>query len=370
MKEIDDIIKAYKQAQNAGMRAALATVVKVEGSSYRRPGARMLVTEDGRLTGAISGGCLEGDARRKALFAIEQCKNKLVTYDSMDEDNEIFSIQLGCNGIVHILFEPIEHETQHPLQLLEQVSACPEDACLITLFQEGQSEQIHSGTCLLFQAGKITSGVRVEEGLLQTLSRDAQAALQQKASDIKSYYIPDGVYSGLLDYISSPVTLVIAGAGNDAMPLAQLANNLGWKVSVIDGRPAYATLARFPMAQNVQIIKQGEKPPQAQLYMLMSHNYPYDLAMLRALMDTDCAYIGILGPRKKRERLIADLEAEGLTIGGKSKQVYGPAGFDIGAETAEEIALSVIAEMKAVLAKANAISLRDKEDFIHPRASV
>src|SRR3954470_13188382 len=110
MKELRDIVKAFDAATRAGKRTALATVVHVEGSSYRRPGARMLVTEDGMLTGAISGGCLEGDALRRALSVIEQGQNKLITYDTTDDDDLQFGVQLGCNGIVHILFEPIDAE--------------------------------------------------------------------------------------------------------------------------------------------------------------------------------------------------------------------------------------------------------------------
>src|ERR1700716_4205359 len=110
MKELQDIIKTFEEAKHQGKKTALATVVHVEGSSYRRPGARMLVTEDGKLTGAISGGCLEGDALRKALLAINQQQNKLVIYDSTDEDDAKFGVQLGCNGIVYILFEPITED--------------------------------------------------------------------------------------------------------------------------------------------------------------------------------------------------------------------------------------------------------------------
>src|ERR1700748_2369763 len=98
MKEIKEILSAYERAQQAGERGALATGGHVGGSSYRRPGARMLVTENGQLTGAISGGCLEGDALRKALFAIHQQQNKLVTYDTTDDDDVHFGVQLGCNG--------------------------------------------------------------------------------------------------------------------------------------------------------------------------------------------------------------------------------------------------------------------------------
>src|ERR1700753_4311715 len=122
MKDIRYIIRAFDKAQREGQRCALATVAHVEASSYRRPGARMLVTEDGQLTGAISGGCLEGDALRKALYAINQQQNKLVTYDTTDEDDVQFGVQLGCNGIVHILFEPVdETRAYHPIRLLREL---------------------------------------------------------------------------------------------------------------------------------------------------------------------------------------------------------------------------------------------------------
>src|SRR5215217_4216764 len=135
VKEITEIIKAYQQAVADGKRMALATVVHVEGSSYRRPGARMLVTDDGQLTGAISGGCLEGDALRKALLAISQQKNKLVTYDTTDESDTTLGVQLGCNGIVHILFEPIDAaQADNPVELLKKVLVKRQNAVVITLF--------------------------------------------------------------------------------------------------------------------------------------------------------------------------------------------------------------------------------------------
>ncbi|MEQ1800228.1 MAG: XdhC family protein, partial [Lacibacter sp.] len=134
-KEINEIIAAYKRAQQKGNKTALATVVYVEGSSYRRPGARMLVEDDGRMTGAISGGCLEGDALRKALLAIHQQQNKLVTYNTLDEDDVEFGVQLGCNGIVHILFEPIDSEDENnPIALLERSQLFRKETVLVTLF--------------------------------------------------------------------------------------------------------------------------------------------------------------------------------------------------------------------------------------------
>src|SRR5580658_2243079 len=150
MKEIRDIVRAFDMAQSEGKRSALATVVHVEGSSYRRPGARMLVTEDGQLTGAISGGCLEGDALRKALHAINQQQNKLVTYDTTQEDDVQFGVQLGCNGIVHILFEPIDDtKDYHPIRLLRELIGGRRNAVLLTLFSLDRSRE-QPGTGLLY----------------------------------------------------------------------------------------------------------------------------------------------------------------------------------------------------------------------------
>src|SRR6476646_293234 len=135
MKEIRDIIRAFDNAEKQGKATALATVVHVDGSSYRRPGARMLITEDGELTGAISGGCLEGDALRKAQFAILQQQNKLVVYDTTDEDDLKFGVQLGCNGIVYILFEPVKPgDANNPINLLKKLAQQRQDAMLVTVF--------------------------------------------------------------------------------------------------------------------------------------------------------------------------------------------------------------------------------------------
>ncbi len=125
MKEIKDIIHSFEEAIKQGRQTALATVVHVDGSSYRRPGARMLITDEGQLTGAISGGCLEGDALRKALLVMSQQRSLLVTYDTMDEDDAKLGIGLGCNGIIQVLIEPINPgEPNNPIQLLKN-SCCP-----------------------------------------------------------------------------------------------------------------------------------------------------------------------------------------------------------------------------------------------------
>src|SRR5690606_14629032 len=151
MKEINEIIKAFDRAQAEGKKTALATVVQVEGSSYRSPGARMLITEDGELTGAISGGCLEGDALRKAQLVIFQQQSMLVTYDTTDDDDAKFGIGLGCNGVIHILIEPIPMGQEiHPLSLLKTCQKDRRGRVLITLYDLQNKRAPRIGTCLMW----------------------------------------------------------------------------------------------------------------------------------------------------------------------------------------------------------------------------
>lgn len=369
MKEIRNIIQAFEQAQKEGKKTALATVVHVEGSSYRRPGARMLITEEGQLTGAISGGCLEGDALRKALLAITQQQNKLVTYDTTDEDDAKFGVQLGCNGIVHILFEPVQYDKQHhALNLLSQLTA-NRAAVLITIFSLEQTFQ--PGTSLLYSDGIVQS--TLPEALQQRMNNDVQEALLNQSSSLQLYEHEGLHLKAFVEYIEPPVSLVIAGAGNDIQPLVELTAMLGWNTTVVDGRPAHATSQRFPKADNVLVAKPEEVLPRLHtnsrtLFLLMTHNYNYDLALLEQLLKHDFIYIGILGPKKKLDRMLGELNDRGITLTGKQKAaIYGPVGLDIGAETAEEIAVSVVAEIKAVLSGGSGTSLKEKIHSIHSR---
>jgi len=362
MKEIPDIIGAYDIALKAKRKAALATVVKVEGSSYRRPGARMLVTDDGLLTGAISGGCLEGDALRKALSAIHQGENKLVTYDTTDEDDAKFGVQLGCNGIVHILFEPIFSEDKlNPIEILKQANGRRENCVIVTLFSQESKKM--PGTILLFTEKDCIS--KLEDKISATIKNDAFDVLKLKLSRFEDYPIEASDFEAFLEFIPPPVQLIIAGAGNDAQPLAQMANILGWEVIVADGRQTHCSIQRFPGAKQVLITKPEQLLQKLELdektaFVLMTHNYNYDLSLLNLLLATNAPYIGTLGPKKKLIRMLEELNKTG-----DEGRIHGPVGLDIGAETAEEIAISIIAEIKTVLSGASAGMLTEKKTPIH-----
>ncbi len=372
MKELQDIVNAFDIANKAGKQTALATVVLVEGSSYRRAGARMLVTEDGQLTGAISGGCLEGDALRKARQVMLQNKPMLVTYDTTDEDDAKLGVGLGCNGIIHILIEPIfSVERENPIQLFKIFLRKREPVVLITSFSLNDKKGPQPGTCLLLKKDKTIKGSFPDNEIKDALLADAKYVLTHGNSVTKTY-VYGNKFTCFIELLQPAVSLIIFGAGNDAIPLVQFASVLGWHVTLVDGRANYAIADRFPQAKKIIVSKPEYALSQFSTddrtaVILMTHNYNYDATILKQLLPLDLPYLGALGPKKRLNRMLEELENDGTTFTARQlASVYGPAGLDVGSENSDEIALSIIAEMQAVLTKREGTSLRDKP-VIHDR---
>jgi xanthine dehydrogenase accessory factor len=369
MKELYDIIAAYDKAVLQNKKAALVTVVQVDGSSYRRPGARMLVTDDGMMTGAISGGCLEGDALQKALFAISTGENKLITYDSTDENDIQFGLHLGCNGVVYILFEPVKKEEgDNPVELLRRIAESGEDAVLVTFFSQHKTQP---GTGILYLKNEMTGPHSYH--LPGSFADQIQKVYAGKEPVFADLVIGNTPCTAFIEYVDRPVSVVIAGAGNDVQPLVEIASMLGWRVTVVDGRFNYALAGRFPKAVDVFPGKPADILPQLKtdsrtVFLLMSHNYNYDLAFLQEILTAEFGYIGLLGPAQKRNRMLADLADQGIHLDENIlTKIHGPVGLDIGAEHATEIALSIIAEIKAFLSGRSGASLKLKKTAIHHR---
>ncbi|MCO5947782.1 XdhC family protein [Mucilaginibacter flavidus] len=372
MKELNDIINAFDKANAASRQTALATVVLVEGSSYRRAGARMLVSEDGQLTGAISGGCLEGDALRKARLAMAQSKPMLVTYDTTDDDDAKFGVGLGCNGIIHILIEPIFAAKENsPITLFKRFLSKREPVVLVTMFSLADRQAPQPGTCLLMKADETTQGNIVDEEIKDAVFADAVDVLKNGNSVTKTYVYGNG-YTCFIELLQPTVSLVIFGAGNDAIPVVQFASVLGWQVTLVDGRANYAVPERFPQVKKIVIAKPDKTLANIVLddrtaMILMTHNYNYDMAMLRQLLPLKLPYVASLGPKKRLQRMLDELKEEGINVtNDQLESIFGPAGIDIGSENSDEIALSIIAEIQAVLNKKTINSLRDKK-AVHTR---
>ncbi len=373
MSELLRLLAAYDAERRLGKPSALATVVEVNGSAYRRPGARMLVTNEGQLTGTISGGCLEGDARRRAQQVMLRGKPEIIVYDSTDIDDDLENgAQLGCQGQVFILLEPINYDdSNNPLELLRETSRLQENAVLTTVLKSSNQEYAPaSQRILLLNNGTYRSG-QLPANLVKQLIPLMHKVLLNEVSANIDHEIDGNTMRVFIEIIKPASLLTVYGAGNDAQPLVRLAKNLGWRVIVIDGRPLQALPNRFPEAEQVQVVRIGDLANKVNIQgfaVLMSHNYHYDLAVLEQLSRfNNIRYIGILGPRKKTERMLNELEHKGIIPAELDERIYSPIGLDIGGENADEIALSIMAELLAVRNGYKGGFLRNLNAPIHDR---
>ena len=372
MTELQRLLLAYDQHRAEARPCALATVVEVLGSAYRRPGARMLVTDDGQLTGAISGGCLEGDARQRARQAIFRGQPALVTYDTRDEDDPRHGLGPGCQGVVRILLEPLDFaDADNPMELLRGFASFPEPAVLATVFSTDGAAGLRAGVgqrVLLTAAGV----VRGAPALAVPLAEAARATLVGGASQVLDVETDAGPVRALVELLTPPLRVIVYGAGNDAQPLVRLAASLGWHLTVLDGRPNLATSARFPEAAEVRIVPVAaiaDENPGDAYAVLLSHNYAYDLAALALHLTAATPYIGLLGPRAKAARLLGELaltEAEQQQL--LCTRLHSPIGLDLGSETPEEIALAIVAEIQATYQQRNGRPLRERAGTVHAPA--
>lgn len=375
MSELQRLLTAYDKQRDTKNACALATVTEVEGSSYRRPGARMLVTDDGQLTGSISGGCLEGDALRRARRVMMTGKSETIIYDSTDIEEDLqHGAQLGCEGTIHILLESVDYADQNnPVELLRKTSRQDHPVVLITILAAKNSIAHLAGKRVLITDSDQQNINLTKDSSADTLIlNDALGILSSGQSLTQNYKIEQESCRIFLEVILPAPRLTIYGAGNDAQPLVKMAAGLGWRVFIVDGRAPQATVQRFPEAEQVQVVKIDDLNQQ-HLFpgyaVLMSHNYHYDFAALKLLASFSAAnYIGILGPRKKTDRLLNDLFKAGIVLKeAENERLYGPVGLNIGAETAEEIAVAVMAELLAVKHQCKAGFLRELDGPIHNR---
>lgn len=369
MKEFDSIVDAYRNSKSMNQRVALATVVKVDGSAYRRPGARMLVTESGELVGAISGGCLEGDALRKAQTVIFQQKSMVVTYDTTDEDDQKFGIGLGCNGIIQVLIEPVDFDDpNNPVALLEKTIQTRSVSWIVTTvsLENQRSEQI--GTFGIFLDNQfIGKPETVSKDLLNLVLEKVNYLIGNQEFATQNISNTDGFFT-FIEPIRPAIRILLFGAGNDTIPVARMADLLGWQVVLFDGRKNHATKQRFGTVNQIVVgpadsVLDGFDFDPFTVALLMTHNFDYEAVILEKLQAENLPYIGILGPKKKSQKLIERLAGKGIAV--SQENLYAPLGLDIGAEGSEEIALSVLSEIRTVLNRKKPIHLREKDGPIH-----
>ncbi len=369
MKELQDIILAWKQLKNRQQTAALATLVKVEGSAYRSPGARMLITADGQQVGSISGGCLENDVVKRSHEVLKTGIPSLVKYDTTDEDDLIWGLGLGCQGLAYILIERLNEGQLDVLNVIEQCLSTKQAGVVATVFKAETTEVKKSiDRVLQYPDGRMVSSIDNPE-LEAIIKQNIQSVLQQKKSISQAYVLTEGIAEVFLEVIVPPINLVIFGAGFDVLPVVHFAKQLGWYVTVIDPQARIQTKERFQSGDHVILGSTDQLSSQIKfndrtVAVTMSHNYLDDLEFLQTLSNICVKYIGILGPKKRTNRLLQDLKAEDCMVSSE-QELYSPVGLDIGADNPEEIALSIIAEIQAVIKNRPSGFLKDRNAPIH-----
>jgi xanthine dehydrogenase accessory factor len=349
--ETRQVLDAVAACVSRGHRGALATVVRVNGSAYRHEVAKLFVAEDGSHVGNVSGGCLELDVRELAAEVIATGVAERRSWCGSIDPIEAWDLGVGCEGEVEITIDPMDSSCTAELALLS------DDAPFVVISRRDGS------------AARLALSARRSSGTLGDAELDASA---RRAFDS---WIADG-RPGLrrldgvecfVDVLLPPPRLVVCSAGDDAAVLANLAADVGFSVIVTDRREAYLDPARFRsivrlVASRPESLAE-QVPLDARSYaVVMTHNFADDLAHLRGLLATAVPYIGMLGPRQRTERMLAQLRQEGAV---DASRVFGPVGLDIGTDGAEQVALSVIAEVLAMRSGRDAVSLRVRRAPIH-----
>ena len=366
MKELHEIIDRV-DGFAPGERAILATVVDVKGSGYRLAGARMLVDAKGNSVGTVSGGCLESDVLSRAKVVVETGRPVIITYDSTKDPNSIFGLHMGCRGVVRILLEPADD-----LEFFDFVRSALSHrraAAVATVISKNVlGERIYFRDGMLHQQGSDSW-----RELFPDLRRDLRNAIIERRSRSAVYATGDRELEFFIEVIEPPPSVLIFGAGHDAVPLSTFAKQLGWNVTVVDRRPAYATRERFPAAESV-IAADADEFDDALLTdentvaVVMTHHFDSDREIVRRIASSRCRYIGILGPKQRTADLLKQLRESGTMINGQFLgRVHAPAGLDIGATTPESIALSIVAEIQAFLTDRDAGHLKNRTKPIYDR---
>jgi xanthine dehydrogenase accessory factor len=370
VSEITDVLTAIGSLSASGQRMALATIVAVRGSTYRRPGARLLVPEEGAPIGNISGGCLEGDVADMARLVMEEGRARLAGWDLTADDDAVWGLGLGCNGAIEVFIEPADRAVEAALALRTALEE-ERPISLVTVIESIEPEAIAPGARLTVLPDGAVEGSLGRSDVDTEAIAAARELLTTERSEIRT--LAEGIRA-FVEILDPPLRLVICGAGHDAVPLVRAASLLGWNVTIVDDRPAFLNRERFPEAHGFASVDDPSEVAEAitidarTFVVVMTHNFLRDKAYLRGLLTTDARYVAMLGPAARTQRLLMELEEEGTPITEERRsRIHGPAGLDLGAEGPEEIAQAIIGEIVAVRRGRDGGFLKERPTPIHDR---
>lgn len=324
----------------------LVTVYETIGSTYSKAGHRILIAEDGVHQGLVSGGCLEGDLAERASGVIERMTPAAVTYDLRDEADQLFGLGIGCNGLIRVLLQPLTRENDYePFASIAECLLGDERAAVATVIESAVSG-VEAGATLVAGPGR----ERVFGPCEPVVGRLHAGCAKATSSGHARLEHADGVTILFAPLVPVP-RLLLLGAGVDAVPLVNMAVELGWRVTVADHRPSYVERDGFAAADAAVLVDPSNLAAQVDLdgfdaVVVMSHHLATDQKYLADLADRTTPFVGLLGPPARRERLIEALGAMGAEL---DPRLRGPVGLDIGADSPESIALSILAEIQQAL---------------------
>lgn len=351
MNELSTVVAALESAPADRAAAVLATLVKVAGSAYSGPGARMLVLPDATIAGTFGAGCFEQDLVAHAERIRASGAPELVHYDLTADDDKPWGLGMGCHGKLDLLLEPVAAGTvpEH-LAFLREAARTRQAAVVATVFRTGDDPALAPGQRLLLRADGQAAGRLLKSRLGGALLKEARAALADGRARFFVAPTAHGEAEALVECVAPPLAVVVGGAGRDTAPLERLGGELGWEVKVLG---------------------KDEMPPlldERTAALVMSHNYERDLAMLAAFLQSPCRYVGILGGQERTRQLLAELAKRGSPVTkAQLARLHAPVGLDVGAETPSEVALSIVAEIQAVFAGRRGGALRERKGPIHDR---
>lgn len=362
MKEIKNSISFYDNLKNdCKLASALATVVRVEGSSYRRTGARMLVCENGTWMGGISGGCLEGDALKKARMAIFKGKPTLVTYDTTKDDEHQIGVGLGCNGIIDVLFVPLNYaDNTNPIEILRPIlnnSRLRKIFLSITKISESHAEYL--GKTIMYNSENDLS-------IFKSLFDISKLQIVLNQMNSSQTIDIDNETRLFVEVIVPPLHVFVFGHQYDLYPLANMVLEMGWELTIIAEtvkiKGKYQVVD--PQHFDFNLIDKNSA------VILMAHSLITDKNNLAQVVFSNAKYIGLLGPKSRSVRIFEELTAEKQLIftDELKTRIFAPVGLDLGATNPEAIALSIVAEIKMVFSGRSGQSLRDRITPINERS--
>ena len=368
-----EVVDALSCAADGGS-VVLATVVRVTGSSYGGVGARMVVRSDGSVVGLVSGGCLESDLAEHSRRVYATGCAEVVRYDTRDDDEAPWGLGLGCNGLIDVLLEPLPPaQARDVAALIDQALAgdAPSVIATVTRVPDPEASLPAVGSHALLGKGKVQS---VGEWGTGTVLADAAEHVDEALAAGRRGLVREfGAVEVAFEVVMPSVQLIVCGTGPDAAPVARFASQLGWDVTIVDHRALTdAHSARFRGARVVECAEPLRLASAVPLTprsaaVVMSHHFARDRDYVQALLAANVGYLGVLGPRARTERMIAE-----LTIGSDTPigdRFFAPIGLDLGGEGPDAIALAIIAQVSAVANGRAGGHLRDRRAPLHASPS-